>query len=106
MKCSCSLVVFLKCSGPPGFSVGHGLTKPNHGSAKHKPKEADYDSHLRFLSSSSGTQRKGCMENLFQKMKIPNTCLHSIDFPISVISLELELICLIKVLSNSEIQGF
>lgn len=104
MKCSCNLAAFLKCSEPPGFPVGHGLTKPNHGSAKHKAKEADYDSHLGFLSSSAGTKRKGCMENLFQKMKKPNTCLHSIDFPILVTSLELELICLMKVLSNSEIQ--
>lgn len=104
MKCSCNLAAFPKCSEPSGFPVGHGLTKHNHGSAKHKPKEADYDSYLGFLSSSAGTKRKACMENLFQIMKIPTTCLHSIDFPILVLSLELELTCLLKVLSNSEIR--
>lgn len=62
MKCSCKLAVFPKSSQPPRFPVGHGLTKPNRGSAKHKAKEADYDSHLGFLSSA-GTKRKGCVEN-------------------------------------------
>ena len=44
------------------------------------------------------------MENLFPKSKVPTACLHSIDLPVLVILLELELMCLIKVLSNSEIQ--
>lgn len=85
-----------------------GLTKPNHGSGKHKPKEAGQHSCLRLLSTSAGTKRKGykssCSKEIFQKMKVPTACLHSIDFLILMISLELELMCLLNILSNSEIQ--